>query len=174
MTDAFHPLVTPLTTYTYTAGSSEADTVSASDEQRLPPGGFSLRHGFPNWYQRAPHLATPEARSPSAQPTDRLTRSEGEQSLSTDFSTAEQRVPGLALVAPVGSQTRLSRSRANTPIPEVLEYLRATFSDESVLDALPLKAAANPGVSCELSRSSHSFCLLWAARPGMHGKRIEA
>ncbi|KAB2579035.1 putative ubiquitin-conjugating enzyme protein [Lasiodiplodia theobromae] len=51
-TDIFHPLVTPLTTYTYTTGSASGETVSATDEERLPPGGFSLRHGFPQWFSR--------------------------------------------------------------------------------------------------------------------------
>lgn len=37
-----HPLISPLTTYMY--------TVSARDDQRLCPGGFSLRHGFPGWF----------------------------------------------------------------------------------------------------------------------------
>ena len=32
-----------------------------------------------------------------------------------------------------------------TTIVKVLEYIRSTFSSESVLDALPLEAAANPG-----------------------------
>ena len=51
-TDIFHPLLTPLTTYTYTTGAADTDTVSATDEERLPPGGFSLRHGFPEWFER--------------------------------------------------------------------------------------------------------------------------
>ena len=40
-TDVFHPLLTPLTTFTHTTATSDADTVSATDEERLPPGGFS-------------------------------------------------------------------------------------------------------------------------------------
>lgn len=48
--DIFHPLLTPLTTYTYTTSTSDVDTVSATDDERLPPGGFSLRHGFPQWF----------------------------------------------------------------------------------------------------------------------------
>ena len=44
--DIFHPLLTPLTTYT----ASGMDTVSASDQEILPPGGFSLRYGFPAWF----------------------------------------------------------------------------------------------------------------------------
>lgn len=57
-TDVFHPLVTPLTTYTYTTGSAAGETVSATDEDRLPPGGFSLRHGFPQWFERSHRRAT--------------------------------------------------------------------------------------------------------------------
>lgn len=52
-TDIFHPLIVPFTTYTFTTGSSSTDPVSATDEERLPPGGFSLRHGFPHWFGRA-------------------------------------------------------------------------------------------------------------------------
>ena len=51
--DIFHPLLTPLTTYTYTTSASDTDTVSASDQERLPPGGFSLRHGFPQWFKQS-------------------------------------------------------------------------------------------------------------------------
>lgn len=52
-TDIFHPLITPLTTYTYTTNIQDNGTVSATDEERLPPGGFSLRHGFPAWFGRS-------------------------------------------------------------------------------------------------------------------------
>ena len=52
-TDIFHPLISPLTTYTYTTQDTGADTISASDDERLPPGGFSLRHGFPQWFMRS-------------------------------------------------------------------------------------------------------------------------
>jgi Ubiquitin-conjugating enzyme len=48
--DIFHPLLTPLTTYTYTNSAASDDTVSASDQERLPPGGISLRFGFPGWF----------------------------------------------------------------------------------------------------------------------------
>ncbi|PWY90075.1 ubiquitin-conjugating enzyme [Aspergillus heteromorphus CBS 117.55] len=52
-TDVFHPLIVPLTTYTFSTGASSEDPVSATDDERLPPGGFSLRHGFPHWFGRA-------------------------------------------------------------------------------------------------------------------------
>lgn len=131
-TDVFHPLLTPLTTYTYTTGSSDTDTVSATDEERLPPGGFSLRHGFPQWFGRARRSAASSrnvsgsgvgspARSYTPVPTEGR---EGTGTLDLD-SVA---VPG----KPVSIVT-------------VLEYIRTTFSDEQVLDSIPLKAAANPG-----------------------------
>lgn len=56
--DIFHPLLTPLTTYTYTTSTSDLDTVSATDDERLPPGGFSLRHGFPQWFGRNKNRTT--------------------------------------------------------------------------------------------------------------------
>jgi len=48
--DVFHPLVTPLTTYTYSTRERGADTVSAADQERLPPGGLVLCEGFPEWF----------------------------------------------------------------------------------------------------------------------------
>lgn len=98
-TDVFHPLLTPLTTHTYTIGSADIDTASATEERRLPPGGFSLRHGFPHWFRQA------------------------QKSLPTSYN------------ASLGHRSMIS----------VLEYIQSTFNDASVLDALPIEAAANPG-----------------------------
>ncbi|KAF2749654.1 UBC-like protein [Sporormia fimetaria CBS 119925] len=114
-TDVFHPLLTPLTTYTYTTGSSESDTVSATDEGRLPPGGFSLRHGFPHWFAHAPKSAA----------------SSREVSGSAVNSKDQRAVP--------------SSVESGTTMVQVLEYIRSTFSDEAVLDSVELEAAANPG-----------------------------
>ncbi|KAF2642748.1 hypothetical protein P280DRAFT_273382 [Massarina eburnea CBS 473.64] len=128
-TDVFHPLLTPLTTYTYTTGSSDTDTVSATDEERLPPGGFSLRHGFPQWFGRARRSAA-----------------------------SSRNVSGSAVGSPAPSHTTLP-SDAKDDIADlmsigagkqismvaVLDYIRTTFSEEEVLDSIPLEAAANPG-----------------------------
>lgn len=76
-TDMFHPLITPLTTYMYTTDIHDSGTVSATDDERLPPGGFSLRHGFPGWFGRGSrdsgsrkssgqHLQTPSRSSGSS------------------------------------------------------------------------------------------------------------
>jgi hypothetical protein len=57
----FHPLITPLTTYMYSTDVQDGGTVSASDDERLPPGGFSLRHGFPGWFGRGSRAARAQA-----------------------------------------------------------------------------------------------------------------
>ncbi|MCJ1310640.1 hypothetical protein MMC25_004305 [Agyrium rufum] len=49
-TDIFHPLVSPLTTYTHTTSTFGSDGQSAVDQERLPPGGFTLQHGFPSLF----------------------------------------------------------------------------------------------------------------------------
>ncbi|KAH6635323.1 hypothetical protein B0J18DRAFT_418514 [Chaetomium sp. MPI-SDFR-AT-0129] len=56
-TDMFHPLLTPLTTYMYSTDVQDGGTASAFDEERLPPGGFSLRHGFAGWFGRGGRAA---------------------------------------------------------------------------------------------------------------------
>lgn len=122
-TDVFHPLLTPLTTYTYTTGSLDTDTVSATDDERLPPGGFSLRHGFPHWYGRARRSAA----------------SSREVSGSSVNSSSIHAAP----VYPASGEEPMTAE--NVSIVQVLDYIRSTFSEESVLDALPLEAAANPG-----------------------------
>jgi hypothetical protein len=167
-TDIFHPLLTPLTTYTYTTGSSEADTVSATDDERLPPGGFSLRHGFPSWFGRtqgnAPGSAA-SSRNVSGTILSKKTDIAGGSSLPTEPATPI----GLA-VSPVSPSMSGGSSRASmtpdsrfsgSPGPiissrvgevstevstvEVLRYIRSTFDDEAVLDSIPLEAAGNPG-----------------------------
>lgn len=119
ISDIFHPLVTPLTTYTYTTGSLNSDTVSATDEERLPPGGFSLRHGFPSWFGRAQKNVVLRTSSGNFAPSDEH--------------------PRISKVQDASSQLR------SASIVEVLQYMKCTFEEESSLDALPLEAAGNPG-----------------------------
>ncbi|KAH7093113.1 ubiquitin-conjugating enzyme/RWD-like protein [Paraphoma chrysanthemicola] len=129
-TDVFHPLLTPLTTYTYTTGSLDTDTVSATDEERLPPGGFSLRHGFPHWFGRARRSVA------SSRDVSGSSMSSPARSATPMRTTIESGV-----AAPVSGQL----STPQVSIVSILEYIRSTFCDESILDALPLEAAANPG-----------------------------
>lgn len=140
-TDIFHPLITPLTTYTYTTDTRDGGTVSASDSERLPPGGFSLQHGFPDWFGRvrraqggagpsgAPHLAQtpPQAPKPPLASSNDTPSSKGSSAATGDS-------PGFA-----------ETGRKDASTFEVLRYIRSTFDDEQVLDSIPLNAAGNPG-----------------------------
>ena len=147
MTDIFHPLVTPLTTYTYTTGSSNLDTVSATDEERLPPGSFSLRHGFPHWFGRKEKRAVRSA-DPSG---DASVSSDGLQQLDgivehlLDEEDSEVFARGRG---PPNTKRRIPSGFAVAEQPsiiEVLGYMKAAFDDEKILDILPLEAAGNPG-----------------------------
>jgi hypothetical protein len=134
-TDIFHPLLTPLTTYTYTTSSTGSDTVSATDDERLPPGGFSLRHGFPQWFGRskrkASKLTTPPRQSDIRFSNDRR----NDNRIPPSPTSVPSESPGSE-----GYTTSLA-----IPIVRVLRYVRSCFDDESVLDSIPLEAAGNPG-----------------------------
>ena len=45
----------------YSTDVRDGATASASDDERLPPGGFSLRHGFPGWFGRGSRAAASSA-----------------------------------------------------------------------------------------------------------------
>ena len=138
ISDIFHPLVTPLTTYTYTTGSLSSDTVSATDEERLPPGGFSLRHGFPFWFGRAQKSIVPSGASFS----NIIQLDEAAQGVKAYANN-----PNSTASIPVTQAQALdfSSQQPSASIKEVLEYVKYTFEDETSLDALPLEAAGNPG-----------------------------
>ena len=152
ISDIFHPLVAPLTTYTYTTGSSNSDTVSATDEERLPPGGFSLRHGFPHWFgrsQKSVTTSTGSSRNVSGSHKD--VRRHGEDAYivpppedvssrrTSDGSQSSHVRVTQSLPHQAGSQSR------STSIGEVLQYMKRSFDDETALDTLPLEAAGNSG-----------------------------
>ncbi|KAK0643605.1 hypothetical protein B0T16DRAFT_186262 [Cercophora newfieldiana] len=147
-TDMFHPLITPLTTYMYTTDIQDGGTVSATDEERLPPGGFSLRHGFPDWFGRA----TRRSRQVSAQ-------SQTQTPLSTPprpaaavgggsgggRASAAGSTPGSAASSATSDALAGHARRRDVSTFEVLRYIRSTFDNEDVLDSVPLEAAGNPG-----------------------------
>ena len=124
LSDVFHPLVTPLTTYTHTTRELGAETVSSADEGRLPPGGFTLRHGFPEWFE----AATTSAQNASMRPNE-----VGAPSQSSDLAIAGN---GDGLVV---AQSRLPHTI------EVLQYLRVAFDTEALLDSIPIDMTANSG-----------------------------
>ncbi|KAL4809228.1 hypothetical protein BDV18DRAFT_156985 [Aspergillus unguis] len=146
-TDVFHPLIVPLTTYTFSTDVSNEDPVSATDEGRLPPGGFSLRHAFPHWFGRA------KREGAGSDPSSRAA------SLNGANNGAEVTVPGETSEQSTESKTKEGderetvetppaevppKMRTSIPVLEILDYIRTSFDDESVLDSVPLEAAGNP------------------------------
>ena len=112
----------------YTTDIQDSGTVSATDDERLPPGGFSLRHGFPDWFGRASHKR---------------------RSLNTPvkFGLGVES-PGTGISSPgTGGSTvgRQERRKSEVCTYDVLRYIRSTFDEEEVLDSVPLEAAGNPG-----------------------------
>ncbi|EMD00472.1 hypothetical protein BAUCODRAFT_118239 [Baudoinia panamericana UAMH 10762] len=120
LSEVFHPLVTPATTYTHSVRDTGTDTISAADEERLPPGGVVLRHAFPEWF----FSKTPVTSGPGAS-------------------------RGRSGVQPLDATFRTDREQEQTErlphIVEVLQYLRVAFDTEAVIDAIPLDVAANSG-----------------------------
>ncbi|EDO00078.1 hypothetical protein SS1G_02938 [Sclerotinia sclerotiorum 1980 UF-70] len=96
------------------------------DEERLPPGGFSLRDGFPAWFGRRSRRSV-EQRTP--------TKPDGSTAGSITMSS-----PGSGISSPDKTADGI-----RVGVYEVLRYLRRTFDDELVLDKVPLEAAGNPG-----------------------------
>ncbi|GAB1318942.1 hypothetical protein MFIFM68171_09152 [Madurella fahalii] len=166
-TDMFHPLITPLTTYMYSTDVQDGGTVSASDDERLPPGGFSLRHGFPGWFGRGSRArATATATATREAPMEGATKRRG--SSGAEAAVMMTPPPRSAVVTATGtgavtpgsamSGASVASSSATTTTPgfaqtrrrdvstyEVLRYIRSTFDDEDMLDSVPLEAAGNPG-----------------------------
>ncbi|KAI1915448.1 hypothetical protein LOZ61_001642 [Ophidiomyces ophidiicola] len=156
-TDIFHPLLVPLTTYTFTTSSSDTDTVSATDEERLPPGGFSLRHGFPHWFGRAKRSATNSAsssRNVSSNPTADGVGAAPDTSSSTPAETNSDVKDGepssVALITSTHTSSiptgEIYQSEGvDVPVAQLFNYIRETFDNEDVIDSIPLEAAGNPG-----------------------------
>jgi hypothetical protein len=168
-TDIFHPLITPLTTYVHTTDITDSGTVSATDEERLPPGGFSLRHGFPTWFgrgsrsrqtsgqqqqqqQQQQHAPPPPPGSPSVTgtppPLPPRSVPDGGRSSSHQSTPESKKSASVTQGSPSGTLFAESQSRHVRPATstyEVLLYLSSTFSSEAVLDSIPLEAAGNPG-----------------------------
>ncbi|KAL4880241.1 ubiquitin-conjugating enzyme/RWD-like protein [Aspergillus karnatakaensis] len=153
-TDVFHPLIVPLTTYTFSTGVSNEDPVSATDEERLPPGGFSLRHAFPHWFGRARRIDGSSAASLRAVSSE-SSNDKGSETIAPNNSTqesADSKPDGAEGVDEVnGSQTAHAApaeialtTRTTVPVLEILNYIRTSFDDETVLDSVSLEAAGNP------------------------------
>jgi len=142
----FHPLITPLTTYMYTTDIQDNGTVSATDDERLPPGGFSLRHGFPEWFgrgRRSRVLSGGHQQQQQQQPNP-LAQTPPRSSARGGGSLSNASTPG-SHASPQGTPSFMRTRKKDVSTYEVLRYIRSTFDSEDVLDLVPLEAAGNPG-----------------------------
>ena len=146
----FHPLIVP-TTNPFSTRSGNGNPVSATDEGILPPGGFSLRHGFPHWFIR--ESKEPEAGNiassgdVSAYPTGRSNSDNGDgngvikDSQEVNLSNISHGHDPSSSDYNVGSLDVTDIQAVS--VAELLNYIKSTFDDEAVLDSLPLEAAGN-------------------------------
>ena len=150
--DIFHPLVTPLTTYTYTTGSTGSETVSATDGERLPPGGLSLGHGFPHWFGRpltSEDSSAVSSRKASGLDQDTLIQEKNtlhKQDGGETFEIDAIPEPSPPFHSELSGLLVGPNTRPTPPsVIDLLQYIKRIFSEEMVLDNLPLEAAGNAG-----------------------------
>ncbi|KAI0489991.1 ubiquitin-conjugating enzyme/RWD-like protein [Xylaria cf. heliscus] len=139
-TDMFHPLITPLSTYMYSTDVHDNGTVSATDDERLPPGGFSLRHGFPDWFGRRGRKPADNKQSDGDQAARQTPHRPPPPTDPSSGGTTGSRNSAMSQ-SPGFFETK----RKEVSIFSILHYIRSAFDDEDVLDTVPLEAAGNPG-----------------------------
>jgi hypothetical protein len=131
LSDVFHPLVVPLTTYTFSANALDASTVvSASDVDRLPPGAFSLRHSFPRWFLPQSDFLIERG----------LGSTTGDPELRGDSTLAET-VESLNTSEQANSGSGPDRQ---TLLLSILRHIQMAFEDEGFLDAVAFKSVGDP------------------------------
>lgn len=146
--EVFHPLITPLTTYAHPTASRSSDPTSLDGSDQLPPGGLSLRHGFPRWFEglennRSSQVFLNKAEQGQCNRSMRIGSFAADEEGSTFPVTSENGVERIAEpFQPKSPRTRISY---DSNIRGVLQYLTAVLEDEDLLDRLDLQASANVG-----------------------------
>ncbi|KAK1256079.1 hypothetical protein MKX07_008338 [Trichoderma sp. CBMAI-0711] len=139
-TDIFHPLITPLTTHMYpTSGENDGST---TERPKLPPGGFSLEHGFPEWFGGS------RRRAGGSRQSSRERRGASPSAASTTLApSTSDKSPAVPPkdVPPKEVPPYMQTDRKTISTYSLLKYIRSTFDKAEVLDAVPLSAAGNPG-----------------------------
>ncbi|MCJ1390271.1 hypothetical protein MMC18_003129 [Xylographa bjoerkii] len=145
--DIFHPLVTPLTTYTYTASSSVSDAAAGtSDQERLPPGGFSLKHAFPDWFgQTTPSNSTPLSEGNLSTSFERRSEPDCDSDEHRNAEPTQNTRGAHDTDSRAGKPQSLSQRREVPTMAAILHYMKSSFEDEKLLDSLPLESAVCSG-----------------------------
>ncbi|KAL6244990.1 hypothetical protein RBB50_007765 [Rhinocladiella similis] len=148
--DIFHPLVVPQTTYTFSASVADAtSTISASDNDRLRPGEFSLRYGFPYWFPQR-NVAAEEAVHDADVTAKREASGPGSGPHNVDDSIARS-----------GGDEEI-RDRKGLLL-KLISHIRSAFQDAEMLDHMPVEVAGDP-----------SAWHAWRAHRGLSRKEVRA
>ena len=151
ISDVFHPLVTPLTTYTNSSIAPGADTTNTEHGECLPPGGFSLKHGFAHWFENLGSNVTssiPASDVSGSYQQRKHVRELGMIAPSSAASTSDTAAQDSCSSIIRDQPSKLSTYESlGTPgnITTVLDYVKTSFDDVELLDGIPLEAAGNPG-----------------------------
>ena len=151
ISDVFHPLVTPLTTYTNSFIAPISSKTNTGHAENLPPGGFSLKHGFAHWFENPKSGVTSSTLAWNVNGSYQQRKHELELDLIVSPSAASP--SGAAAQNSCSSIIRnrprkLSTSEslgARDNITTILDYVKTSFDDVELLDGIPLEAAGNPG-----------------------------
>lgn len=139
-TDIFHPLLVPLTTYSYVSNNTETSAKNSNVryELLLPPGGFSL-HGMSSQIEGQfcndimSHVETSNKQN-------NITSNNF-----ADTEPATSRNVALSDVSLLSSASQLSKKRPRYAVAKVLYYIKVAFSSHYFLDSVLLDDAVNPG-----------------------------
>lgn len=115
---------------------------STTERPKLPPGGFSLEHGFPEWFGGSRRRASGSRQgsrerrgvSPSAASSKSAKSGSGKSPAVPPKDVPPKEVPPY-----------MQTDRKTISTYSLLKYIRSTFDKAEVLDAVPLAAAGNPG-----------------------------
>ena len=139
-TDIFHPLLVPLTTYSYVSNNTESSGKDSNvrHELLLPPGGFSL-HGMLSQSEGQFHNATMN----HVETSNVHTKIASNGFKGANF--ANSRNASASDVSLVPSESQMPQKRRRYVVAKVLYYIKVAFSSYDFLDSILVDDAVNPG-----------------------------
>ncbi|KIW46974.1 uncharacterized protein PV06_02591 [Exophiala oligosperma] len=149
--DIFHPLVVPQTTYTFSASvvDSTTNTISASDNNRLRPGEFWLRYGFPYWFPQW-NVASEEVVHDNDVMVKQQASGPGSETDTVDEPVGQ----------PSGDEEIHDRKGL---LLKLISHIKSAFEDADMLDKMPLEFAGDP-----------SAWHAWRAHRGLSRKEVRS
>lgn len=139
-TDIFHPLLLPLTTYSYVSNNTETSSKDSNvrNELLLPPGGFSL-HGMRSQIEgQLCNDTMSHVETSNKQNNITLNNfADTELAISRNVAASDVSLPP--------SASQMSKKRPRYAVAKVLYYIKVAFSSHDFLDSILVDDAVNPG-----------------------------